>query len=107
MIEDESLDEDSNEPDLKTDFEEIVPQPEGIIHEVYERPEKEYLQELLQLPTQVTSKNLVHIYLPKQVDLGKNTHNNTEEVLRDTHLPVTGRIFKHSILQGCLSAFST
>ena len=42
-IEDEPIVVEATEPDLNTDFEENVPQQEGIIHEVYKRLRKEYL----------------------------------------------------------------
>ena len=51
MIEDEPIHVDATEPDLITDFDEKNPQHEGIIHEVYERPGKEYLQESPELHT--------------------------------------------------------
>ena len=59
------------EHDLNTDFEENIPQQVGIIHQLYERPEKEYLQELPELHTQVDSQNLVQRYLHEQADLVK------------------------------------
>ena len=54
-IEDEPVDGDATEPDLNMDFEENVPQQPGIIHEVYEKPGKEYLLESPELHTQVNS----------------------------------------------------
>ena len=47
---------DAIEPDLNKDFEGNTPQQEGIIHEIYEWPGKEYLQESLELHTQDNSK---------------------------------------------------
>ena len=61
-IEDETVDVDAIEPDLNTDYEENVPQQEGSkegIHEIYERPGKENLQESPELHTHIDSKNLV------------------------------------------------
>ena len=44
-IEDESVDVDTVELELDTDFKKNTTQKEGIYHDVYERPKKEYLQE--------------------------------------------------------------
>ena len=61
-----SLYVDINEPELYTHFEENAPQLQGITQEVYRRPGKEYLQESLELCTQVDNKKSI-----KQVDLHK------------------------------------
>ena len=57
------------EPNL--DFEENSPHQEGIITEMYESPDKSYLEQLQELSDLVDSTKLIHKYLPKQVDIDK------------------------------------
>ena len=58
------------EPKLSVDFVENDPKQEGIIHEVHQRPQMNAYRNY-QNCTQVHSKNLVQMYLPKQADLDK------------------------------------
>ena len=44
--------------DSKTDIEENLPFQENIISEIYERPDKSYLQELVELKDLVDTKNI-------------------------------------------------
>ena len=55
----EPVDLDAIEPDWNTNFEENTTQQEGILHEVYKRPGKEYLQESPELQIQVDSKKII------------------------------------------------
>ena len=71
------------------DFEENVPQQEAIIHDVYGRPGKEYLQESPELHAKVDSKNLLQKFLLKQPDLDKILMAIQRNVLKGTNLPVT------------------
>ena len=57
------------EPNL--DFEENSPHQEGIITEMYESPEKSYLEQPQELSDLVDGTKLIHKYLPKQVDIDK------------------------------------
>ena len=61
-IDDRQVDVDIAESELNTDFEECAPQQEGVIHEVFERPGKEYLQESPTLHTWVNGKILRQRY---------------------------------------------
>ena len=70
-IESEPVDVDVIELELNTSFEENVPTQEGIIHELYERPEKEYPQESSELLAQVDTKKIRQRYYFKQADLDK------------------------------------
>ena len=88
-IKDEPIDVDAIEPELNMEFDEYAPQQQGIIHEVYERPSKKYLQKSPDLQGQVDSKNLVQRYLPKQVDRDKILKIIQRKVLKGTHLPIT------------------
>ena len=57
------------EPNL--DFEENSPHQEGIITEMYKSPDKSYLEQPQELSDLVDSTKIIHIYLPKQVDIDK------------------------------------
>ena len=63
LRQDELVDVDTIEPELSTDFEENALHQEEIIHEIYEKPGKEYLQELPELLKEIDSKV---IYLNRQ-----------------------------------------
>ena len=49
--------------DSKTDIEENLPYQENIISEIYERPDKSYFQELVELKDLIDTKNIIQ-YLP-------------------------------------------
>ena len=51
------------------DFEENSPHQEGIITEMYESPQKLYLEQPQEFADLVDSTKLIHKYLPKQVDI--------------------------------------
>ena len=70
------------------DFEENSPHQEGIITEMYESPDKSYLEQSQELTDLVDSTKLIHKYLPKQVDTDKILNIIKRKVLRDTHLPL-------------------
>ena len=88
-IEDEPVHVDAIEPDLCIDSEENAPQQEGIIHEVYERPGKEYLQESPELHSQVNDKNVVQRCLHKQAEMDKILKVIHNKILKGMHLLVT------------------
>ena len=71
------------------DFEENSPHQEGIITEMYESPDKSYLEEPQELSDLVDSTKLIHKYLPKQVDIDKIMDIIKKKVLNGTHLPLT------------------
>ena len=53
------------------DFEENSPYQEGVISEMYQRPNGSYLQEPPELESLVSTGKLVHKFLPKQADIEK------------------------------------
>ena len=75
------------EPNL--DFEETSPHQEGIITEMYESPDKSYLEQPQELSDLVDSTKFVHKYLPKQVDIYKIMDIIKKKVLKETHQPLT------------------
>ena len=82
------LDIDALEQDINMDFEENSPYQEGVISEMYERPEKSYFQEPQELQGLVTTGKIVQ-NLPKQTDIDKIFKVIQRKVLKGTHLHVT------------------
>ena len=98
-IKDELTDVDVFGPELHTEFEENAPQKEGIIHEVNERPRKEYLQKTSKLQVQVDSKTIGTKVFAKASRLRSNIEDNTKKgIKRHTYICYSegdsGRIFK-------------
>ena len=73
---------DSLKQDISLDFEENSPYQEGVISEIYQRPEKSYFEEPPALQSQVDMSNLVQILLPKQADLDKILNIVQRKVLK-------------------------
>ena len=71
------------------DFEENSPYQEGIISEMYERLDKSYMQEPMELKDLVDTTKLVQRFLPKQTDIDKIVDIIKRKVLNGTHLPLT------------------
>ena len=71
------------------DFEENSPFQEGIITEMYESPDKSYIEQPQELTDLVDSTKLMQKYLPKQVDIDKIMDVIRRKVLKGTHLPLT------------------
>ena len=71
------------------DFEENSPHQEVIITEMYESPDKSYLEQPQELSDLVDSTKLIHKYLPKQVDIDKLMDIIKRKVLKGSHLPLT------------------
>ena len=61
---------------------------EGIISEIYKRPDKSYFQELKELENLVNMGRLVQKFLPKQADIDKILKIIQQRILKGTHLPV-------------------
>ena len=74
---------------INKDFEENSPYQEGIISEIYQRPDKSQLVEPPELADLVNTNNIVQKYLPKQTDIDKILKIIQRKVLKGTHLPVT------------------
>ena len=75
--------------EINKDFEENSSYQEGIISEIYLRPDKSQLVELPELADLVNTNNIVQKYLLKQTDIDKILKIIQRTVLKDTHLPVT------------------
>ena len=59
----------TQEDDSKTDIEENSLFQENIISEIYERPDKSYSQEPVELKDLIDTKNIIQWFLPKQTDI--------------------------------------
>ena len=75
--------------DRNVDKEENSPFQEGIISEIYERPDKSYLQEPYELKHLIHTTKLEQKFLPKQMDIDKILDIIKRKVLKGTHLPLT------------------
>ena len=60
-----------NDSDRKVEIEENSPFQEGIISEIYERPDSSYMQEPQELTDLIDTNKLIQKYLPKQTDIDK------------------------------------
>ena len=72
----------------KIEIEENSPFQESIISEVYERPDKSYFQELIELKDLIDTNNIIQQFLPKQTDIDKILEVIRKKVLKGTHLPL-------------------
>ena len=90
--------------DLDTDrniaFEENLPYQEGIILEMYERPDKSYIQEPMELKDLIDTTKLIQKFLPKQTDTDKILDLIQRKLLKHTHLPLT----IHEVQDGYLTS---
>ena len=73
---------------LKVEIEENLPFQESIISEVYERPDKSYFEEPIELKDLIDTNNIVQRFLPKQTDIDKILEIIRKKVLNGTHLPL-------------------
>ena len=73
---------------IDIDFEENSPHQEGIISELYQRPDKTYFQEPKDLESLVNTRNLIQKFLPKQADIDKILQIIQLKVLKGSHLLV-------------------
>ena len=78
-----------NDLDRKAEIEENSPFQEGIIAEIYERPDNSYVQEPQELTDLIDTTKLIQKYLPKQMDIDKILDIIKRKVLKGTHLPLT------------------
>ena len=74
--------------DRNTDFEENSPYQEGIILEMYERPDKSYIQDPTELKYLMDTTKSVPKFLPKQTDIDKILDIIKRKVLKGTCLPI-------------------
>ena len=74
----------------KIEIEENLPFQESIISEVYERPDKSYFQELIELKELIDTNNIIQQLLLKQTDIDKilDLEVIKKKVLKGMHLPL-------------------
>ena len=75
--------------EINKDFEENSPYQEGIISEIYQRPDKSQLVDPPELIDLVNTEKIVQKYLPKQTDIDKILKVIERKVLKGIHLPLT------------------
>ena len=73
---------------INFDFEEISPFQEGVMSETFQRLDKSFFQNPKDLGDLINKENLVHKFLPKQIDIDKILSVIQRKVLKGTHLPV-------------------
>ena len=78
-----------NDSDRKVEIEENLPFQEGIISEIYERPDNSYMQEPQELKDLIDTTKLIQKYLPKQTDIDKILDIIKRKVLKGMHLLLT------------------
>ena len=78
-----------NDSDRKIEIEVNSPFQEGIILEIYERPDNSYVQEPQELTDLIDTTKLIQKYLPKQTDIDKILDIIKRKVLKGMHLPLT------------------
>ena len=66
----------------------ILPFQENIISEIYERPNKSYFQEQVELKDLIGTRNIIQQFLPKQTDVDKILDIIKGKVFKGTHLPL-------------------
>ena len=77
--------------DINTDFKEESSYQEGVISEMYQRPDKSCFQEPQELDSLVNMGKLVQKFLPKQADIDKMLKIIQRKVLKGRNLPVTAK----------------
>ena len=77
-----------NDLDRNVDIENS-PFQEGIISEIYERPDTTYIREPQELKDLIDTTKLIQKFLPKQMDIDKILDIIKRKVLKGTHLPLT------------------
>ena len=77
-----------NDSDRKVEIEENSPFQEGIISEIYERPDTSYVQEPQELKDLIDTTRLIQKFLLKQTDIDKILDIIKRKVLKGTHLPL-------------------
>ena len=78
-----------NDLDRKVEIDENSPFQEGIISEIYERPDTSYIQEPQELTDLIDTTKLIQKFLLKQTDIDKILDIIRRKVVKGTHLPLT------------------
>ena len=72
--------------EINKDFEENLPYQEGIISEIYQRPDRSQLKEPPELVDLIDTNKIVQKYLPKWTDINKILKVIQRKELKGTHL---------------------
>ena len=80
--------ESDTKPKIDIEIEENSPHQEGIISNVYQRPDKSHFQEPKDLESLINTHNLVQKFLPKQADIDEILKVIQRKVLKGMHLLV-------------------
>ena len=78
----------NNSSSINLDIEENSPFQEGIISETIQRLDKTFFQKLKSLEDIIDTGNLIHKFLPKQMDINRILQIIQRKVLKGTHLPI-------------------
>ena len=78
----------NNNSGSNLDIEENSPFQEGVISETIQRPDKMFFQKPKSLDDIIDMGNLIHKFLPKQMDIDKILQIIQRKVLKGTHLPI-------------------
>ena len=90
-----------NNLDRKIEIEENSPLQEGIISEIYERPDTSYIQEPQDLKDLIDTTKLIQKFLPKHTDIDKILDIIKRKVLKGTHLVFTIKEIQAGYLSSC------
>ena len=74
--------------DINLDFKENSPFQEGVISEMFQRPDKSFFQDPKESNDLINMGNLIQNFLPMQADIDKILKVIQRKVLKGTHLPV-------------------
>ena len=80
-----------NDLDKKVEIEKNSPFQEGIISEIYDRPNTSYVQEPQGLQDLIDTTKVIQKFLPKQTDIDKILEIIKRKVLKGTHLPLMNK----------------
>ena len=87
-----------NDSDRRVEIEENSPFQEGIISEIYERPDTSYVEEPQELKDLIDTTKLIQEFLLKQTDIDMILDIIKKKVLKGTHLPLTIKEIQASYL---------
>ena len=85
--------------DRNIDFEENLPYQEGTISEMYERPDKSYVQEPTESKDLIDTTKLIQKFLPKQRDIEKSWTLSKEKSWKVPICHSQSKKFKLHIIQ--------
>ena len=77
-----------NDSHRRVEIEENSPFQEGIISEIYQRPDTSYVPEVQELKDLIDTTKLIQKFLLKQTDIDKILDIIKRKVLKGTHLPL-------------------